>query len=143
MFKMVAMSCALVAAASFVACSDDSSSANAGESSFDCSVTDGVKVVSPTKGESFKMGETITVVYGTDVKGSGFRFTFKTSEDDAGLDMLEESAGPENPDGKTCYEQKVVLSEDVAEPTETAVIRVIPYEKTAKGANSATFKVTK
>lgn len=132
-----------------VAC-DDSSSASSDEpvkssssTEQSCSVSNGVKVVAPKEGDSFKMGETITVIYGSDVQGSGYRFVFKTSEDDEGVDMLEESAGPEEPDGKTCYEQKVKLTEDVAEPTETAVIRVIPYEKTAKGANSATFKVTK
>jgi hypothetical protein len=36
----------------------------------------------------------------------------------------------------------VVLTEDVAEPTETAIIRVVPYEKTSKAGNSGTFKVT-
>ncbi len=127
------------------ACSDDSSSASADEPSgqgYDCSVTDGVKVVYPAGGESFKMGDTITVVYGSDVKGSGYQFLFKTSEDDKGLDMLPESAGPEAPDGKTCYEQKVVLDEEWAEATDTAIIRVQPYEKTAKAANSGSFKVS-
>ncbi|MCQ2105374.1 MAG: hypothetical protein MJZ26_06250 [Fibrobacter sp.] len=123
-----------------------SSSSEEGSSNLpalDCSVSNGVKVVAPKEGESFKMGETITVIYGSDVQGSGYRFVFKTSEDDEGVDMLEESAGPEEPDGKTCYEQKVKLTEDVAEPTETAIIRVIPYEQTRKAGNSATFKVTK
>jgi hypothetical protein len=123
--------------------SSDSKTPASESSSYDCSVKDGVKVVYPKGGESFKMGDKIKVVYGSDVKGSGFRFVFKTSESDAGLDMLEESAGPESPDGKTCYEQEVVLSDEYAEATETAIIRVIPYEKTAKAANSGTFKVTK
>lgn len=162
-FKFAVSSCAFFAAVAFTAC-DDSSSASSDEktssssekttnssdsktpasesSSYDCSVKDGVKVVYPKGGESFKMGDKIKVVYGSDVKGSGYRFVFKTSEEDAGLDMLEESAGPESPDGKTCYEQEVVLSDDFAEASETAIIRVIPYEKTAKAANSGTFKVT-
>ena len=162
-FKFAVSTCAVLAAVAFTAC-DDSSSASGDEknssgaettknssdsktpassdNAYDCSVTDGVKVVYPKGGESFKMGDKIKVVYGSDVKGSGYRFVFKTSEDDAGLDMLEESAGPESPDGKTCYEQEVVLSDDFAEATETAIIRVIPYEKTAKAANSGTFKVT-
>ena len=163
-FKFAVSSCAVLAAVALTAC-DDSSSASSDDktssssekttnssdsktpasesSSYDCSVTDGVKVVYPKGGESFKMGDKIKVVYGSDVKGSGFRFVFKTSESDAGLDMLEESAGPESPDGKICYEQEVVLSDEYAEATETAIIRVIPYEKTAKAANSGTFKVTK
>ena len=164
-FKFAVSTCAVLAAVAFTAC-DDSSSASSDEktssssekttnssdsktpasseasASYDCSVKDGVKVVYPKGGESFKMGDKIKVVYGSDVQGSGYRFVFKTSEDDAGLDMLEESAGPESPDGKTCYEQEVVLSDDFAEATKTAIIRVIPYEKTAKAANSGTFKVT-
>ena len=164
-FKFAVSTCAVLAAVAFTAC-DESSSASSDEktssssekttnssdsktpasseasASYDCSVKDGVKVVYPNGGESFKMGDKIKVVYGSDVQGSGYRFVFKTSEDDAGLDMLEESAGPESPDGKTCYEQEVVLSDDFAEATKTAIIRVIPYEKTAKAANSGTFKVT-
>ena len=154
LFKLITSVCAVSAAFIFTAC-DDSSSASSSDNnkgSYDCSVEDGVKVVSPKKGDSFKMGDTITVIYGSDVEGSGFRFVFKTSEEDTGLDMLPGSAGPEHPDGKTCYEQKVVLladdeeteeeDETTAEPTNTAIIRVIPYEKTAKAANSGTFKVT-
>ncbi len=107
----------------------------------DCSVKDGVKVFAPKGGELFKLGDTITVVYGSDVEGSGYRFVFKTSEDDMGMDLLDESVGPTQPDGKTCYEQKVVLKSDDVDFAESAVIRVIPYEKTSKGANSGTFKI--
>ncbi|MCQ2062409.1 MAG: hypothetical protein MJY99_03625 [Fibrobacter sp.] len=147
----------------FFACDDDSSSASSDENqesststakssesstkldgskvTYDCNVKDGVKVVYPAGGETFKMGDEITIIYGSDVQGSGYRFVFKTSEDDMGIDMFEGSEGPENPDGKTCYKQKVKLSDDFAEATDEAIIRVIPYEKQAKGANSATFKV--
>jgi hypothetical protein len=52
-----------------------------------------------------------------------------------------------NPDGKTCIEQKVVLSEDalpddVKLPLKGAIIRVSPYNKTSKAANSGAFKLT-
>lgn len=147
--RALILSASVAATLALMACGDDSSSASSEEPSssssadaLDCSVSGGVKVVAPKAGESYKMGDTVTVVYGSDVMGSGYRFLFKTSEEDAGQDMLEESAGPEEPDGKTCYEQKVVLSEDFAAPSETAIIRVVPYEKTAKAANSASFKVT-
>ena len=142
-FKFAVSASAVLAALAFTAC-DDSSSASSddGKVSYDCSVKDGVKVVYPKGGETFKLGDTITVVYGSTVQGSGYRFVFKSSDDDIGLDMLEESAGPEKPDGKTCYEQQVVLSNDVAELTETASIRVVPYEQTSKGSSSGTFKVT-
>lgn len=143
--------------AAFVACDssssepEDSSSASKDRSSsstgsdageYDCTAS-GVKVLYPAGGESFKMGDTITVVYGSDVLGSGFRFVFKQNVDDAGMDMLEESAGPEEPDGKSCYEQKVVLDEEYATVSDEAIIRVIPYEKTGKAANSGAFKVSK
>lgn len=148
MAKFMKLSVAALSALFMAACGDSSSSSSddsdqTNVTSYDCSVKDGVKVLAPEGGESFKMGDTITVVYGSDVQGSGYSFKFKTSEEDAGMDMLVESAGPETPDGKTCYEQKVVLTEDVAGPTETAIIRVVPYEKTAKAGNSGTFKVTK
>ena len=121
--------------------STDKPKSSADKTEYDCTVSGGVKVVFPAGGEEFKMGETITVVYGSDIAGSGFRFVFKVDEDDAGMDMLTGSAGPENPDGKTCYTQEVVLSDDYAEPSDEAIIRVVPYERQSKGANSAAFKV--
>ena len=131
----------LASSLAFFACGDDESSTGPSNDTADCSVTDGVKVVSPKGGEEFKIGDKVTVVYGSDVQGSGYRFVFKTSEEDMGTDLLDGSAGPEQPDGKTCYEQEVVLSEGLVEPTSTAIIRVIPYERQNKGANSGTFKV--
>lgn len=132
----------LASSLAFFACGDDESSTGpSNNDTADCSVTDGVKVVSPKGGEEFQIGDKITVVYGSDVQGSGYRFVFKASEDDMGVDLLEESAGPEKPDGKTCYEQEITLSEDLVEATSSAIIRVIPYENTKKGANSGTFKV--
>lgn len=156
----------LAASFALVACGDDSSSSSApadengssaketpksssskdigssaGKAKYDCTVSNGVKVVFPAGGEEFSMGDTITVIYGSDVKGTGFRFVFKVGENDAGLDMLPGSAGPEDPDGKTCYEQKVVLSDDYAEPTDEAIIRVVQYERQNKAANSGTFTV--
>ncbi len=107
----------------------------------DCPVKNGVKVFAPQANSLFKLGDTVTVVYGSDVKTSGYRFLFKKSEDDTGVDLLEESAGPTEADGKSCYEQKVVLKSDIVEATNTAIIRVTPYEKTSLGANSEKFKV--
>ena len=56
LFKLMASVCAVSAAFMFAAC-DDSSSASSNDepsASNDCSVEDGVKVVSPKKGDSFK-----------------------------------------------------------------------------------------
>lgn len=108
---------------------------------YNCSVSDGVKVLYPEGGESFKVGETIPVIYGSDVKGSGYRFVFKTSEDDAGVDLLEESAGEENPNGQSCYVQEVKLSANLVGEASSGIIRVVPYENSSKGANSGKFKV--
>ena len=138
-----------ISSSSVVSDSEESSSSTEKEMSsssensdvIDCSVKDGIKVFAPKGGELFKLGDTITVVYGSDVEGSGYRFVFKTSEDDMGMDLLDESVGPTQPDGKTCYEQKVVLKSDNVDFAESAIIRVIPYEKTSKGANSGTFKI--
>lgn len=112
------------------------------EEELDCSVTDGVKVVSPKGGESFKVGETITVIYGSDVQGSGFRFVFKTSEDDMGVDLFDKSEGVENPNGQWCYMQDVTLSADIVGDASTGIIRVVPYENSSKGANSGKFKIS-
>ena len=111
------------------------------EEALDCSVTDGVKVVSPKEGESFKVGETITVIYGSDVQGSGFRFVFKTSEDDMGVDLFDKSEGVENPNGQWCYMQDVTLSSDIVGDASTGIIRVVPYENSSKGANSGLFSI--
>ena len=142
--------CVLFLAASFalVACGDDSSSSapaddngSSSKTKYDCSVSGGVKVVYPTGGETFHMGDTITVVYGSDVMGSGYRFVYKVDEDDNGKDVFKGSVGPEEPDGKTCYEQEIVLSDKFAQPSDEAIIRVVPYERQNKGADSKSFKV--
>ncbi|MCQ2098381.1 MAG: hypothetical protein MJY87_10650 [Fibrobacter sp.] len=131
---------ALALSSLFVACSDDSSSTGSGSS--ECSVTNGIVIVSPAAGDSYKAGETITVVFGTDIAKNGFRIQYRPNADAKGVDLTEESVGPEKPDGKTCYEVKVTLDEDLVTPSKDAVIRVIPYDDQAKGENSATFTVT-
>lgn len=154
LFKCTMLSLTFAATTSFLACSDDDSSSpsepkddsspvqNSTSEKFDCTVTDGVKVVSPKGGETFKMGDTITVVFGSDISAGGFGIVFKTNLEDKGYDMTETSVGPESPDGKSCYTERVVLSDDYAEPTKSALIRVYPYAKQAKGANSKEFVVT-
>ena len=51
----------LASSLAFFACGgdDESSTGPSSSESFDCTVTDGVKVVSPKGGETFKVGETI------------------------------------------------------------------------------------
>ena len=110
---------------------------------YDCSVKDGVKVLYPEGGESFKVGETIPVIYGSDIRGPGYRFVFKMSEDDEGIDLLDESAGEENPNGQSCYVQEVTLSADLIDGRPYGFIRMISYEESRRGANSGAFKIGK
>ena len=128
----------------FLACGDDDDSSSNASDKFDCTVSDGVKVVYPTKGETFKIGQKITVIYGSTVDGSGYMIKFKTDKDDAGKDLTSGSVGfAGKGDGKTCYEVEVVLDAKKVTETTTGIIRVVPYEKTNKGANSAEFTVKK
>ena len=134
----------LASSLAFLACGDDADSSSNASDKFDCTVSDGVKVVYPTKGETFKIGQKITVIYGSTVDGSGYMIKFKTDKDDAGKDLTSGSVGfAGKGDGKTCYEVEVVLDAKKVTETTTGIIRVVPYEKTNKGANSAEFTVKK
>ena len=134
----------LASSLAFLACGDDDDSSSNASDKFDCTVSDGVKVVYPTKGETFKIGQKITVIYGSTVDDSGYMIKFKTDKDDAGKDLTSGSVGfAGKGDGKTCYEVEVVLDAKKVTETTTGIIRVVPYEKTNKGANSAEFTVKK
>ena len=134
----------LASSLAFFACGDDDDSpTGASSSKYDCSVSDGVKVVYPDVGSKFKMGDEITVVFGTAVEDNGYRILFRTSTSDRGIDLLDDSYDAKM-DGKTCNEVKVKLSADLGvEPTLTGIIRVEPYNKSSKGNNSALFVVEK
>ena len=134
----------LASSLAFFACGDDDDSpTGASSSKYDCSVSDGVKVVYPDVGSKFKMGDEITVVFGTAVEDNGYRILFRTSTSDRGIDLLDDSYDAKM-DGKTCNEVKVKLSADLGvEPTLTGIIRVEPYNKSSKGDNSALFVVEK
>ncbi len=131
----------LASSLAFFACGDDDDSPSAPSQSYDCTVTDGVKVVYPTISEQFKINQEITVVFGTDIEDNGYRIIFKKNAGDQGFDLLEEAYDAKM-DGKTCNEVKVKLSsEKGVEPTLTGIIRVAPYNKQNKGNNSALFVV--
>lgn len=147
----------MAASLAFFACDSGSSSTSAEDNDGgktpskqetnkkDCSVDDGVVVVYPAGGETFKMGDTLTVIYGASANLAGpmFRFVYRENADDMGTDFMTRSAGEANPDGKTCYEQKVVLDPELINTSDEAVIAVIPYNKPAKMGKSASFKVIK
>lgn len=152
----------LSSALAFLACSDDSSSTSAkddapssssakakssssakAEAKYDCTTDDAVVVAYPAGGEKFKLGDTITVVYGAapSLAGPLFIFRYRENDEDSGTELLDESAGEENPDGKTCYEQKVWLNPELLNASKEAFIQVIPYSKTSKMGKSGKFTV--
>ena len=126
----------------FFACGGDDDSPTSAKSGYDCTVSDGVKVVYPTVSEQFKVGQTIDVIFGTTVD-EGYRFVFKKNTSDEGNDLFDDSVDLTAPaDGKTCHTVKVTLSADHGvEPTMTGFIRVIPYQHQNKGNNSELFIV--
>jgi hypothetical protein len=134
----------LASSLAFFACGDDDEESPAGPSTpaYDCTVNDGVKVVYPAGNETFKIGETIDVIFGTTIE-DGYRIVFKMNAGDQGMDLLDESVDLDGPaDGKTCHTVKVKLSADKGvEATMTGAIRVVPYNKQNKGNNSGLFVV--
>ena len=134
----------LASSLAFFACGgdDDDSSTGPSTPAYDCSVSDGVKVVYPAGGETFNIGDKITVIYGSSVDGSGYRFVFKVDEADIGMDLFDESMGLEGKgDGKTCYKQEVTLSSSRVEKTSKGFIRVVPYQDSKRGGTSGGFTV--
>lgn len=130
----------LASSLAFFAC-DDSTSADDG-SDFDCSVTDGVKVVSPKGGETFKVGETIKVVFGSDMDFGGFGVELRYDEGAKKVNLLDESIDDAKIDGKTCNEYSIKLdSKRGVKAADDAYIYVYPYSKASKAGKSGTFKV--
>ena len=106
-----------------------------------CSVSDGVKIVYPAGGETFKFGDEITVVFGTAIEDNGYRIIFKNGTSDQGFDLLDEAYDAVM-DGKTCNEVNVKLPANMGlKETSSGIIRVVPYSKQNKGANSEAFNV--
>lgn len=106
-----------------------------------CSVSDGVKIVYPAGGETFKFGDEITVVFGTAIEDNGYRIIFKNDISDFGMDLLNEAVDAKA-DGKTCNEVNVKLPANMGlKETSSGIIRVVPYSKQNKGANSEAFNV--
>ena len=95
-------------------------------------------------GETFTVGQTIEVVFGTTIDVDHY-VDFRKNESDNGFQLSDESFELKNPaDGKTCHTVKVTLSADHGvEPTTAGVVRVIPYGIQNKGANSGKFTVKK
>ena len=133
----------LASSLAFFACGDDESSTGpSNNDTADCSVTDGVKVVSPKGGEEFKVGETIKVVFGSDMDFGGFGVELRFDEGAKKVNLLEESIDDAVIDGKTCNEYSIKLDADLGVvATDDAFIYVYPYSKQSKAGKSGTFKV--
>ena len=134
---------ALILASSleFFAC-DDSTSADNGSGSADCSVTDGVKVVSPKGGETFEVGETIKVAFCSDVDFGGFGVELRYDEGAKKVNLLAESIDDAKIDGKTVNEYNIKLdAKRGVVATDDAYISVYAYSKQSKFGKSGTFKV--
>ena len=130
----------LASSLAFLAC-DDSTSADNG-SDYDCSVTDGVKVVSPKAGDVFKVGETIKVVFGSDMDFGGFGVELRYDGGAEKVSLLDESIDDAKIDGKTCNEYSIKLdAKRGVVATDDAYISVYPYSKQSKAGKSGTFKV--
>ena len=132
----------LASSLAFFACGGDDDSPTGANAGYDCTVSDGVKVAYPTVSEQFKVGDEITVVFGTTID-DGYRIVFKKNAGDEGFDLLDESFDLTVPaDGKTCQTVKVKLdAEKGVEPTSTGIIRVVPYNRQNKANNSELFIV--
>ena len=146
LFKLTASVCAVSAAFMFAACDDSSSSASSDDGKTDvsdCSVEGGVKVASPKGGETFKVGETITVVFGSDMNFGGFGVELRFNDGANKVNLLDGSIDDAVIDGKTCNEYKIVLDSDAGvEPADDAYIYIYPYSNQSKAGKSGTFKVT-
>ena len=129
----------LAGSLAFLAC-DDTTSADNG-SDFDCTVSGGVKVVSPKGGEEFKVGETIKVVFGSDMDFGGFGVELRFDEGAKKVNLLEESIDDAVIDGKTCNEYSIKLDAEGIVAADDAYIYVYPYSKQSKAGKSGTFKV--
>ena len=118
------------------------SSEEISELDYDCSVSEGVRVLYPAQhgDRDFSFGDTITVVYGTDVRGSGYRFVFLDDGENQ-VDLLDKTVGPTAPDGKTCYTQKVVFDNDFFLEGTAGYIGVVPVEYPFLAGTSGLFKV--
>lgn len=138
----------------FVAC-DDSSSADPSDKSssstedvcaskvkYDCSVSNGFVVVAPNGCDSYKVGDTITVVFGTDIVDASYRIMYRENDSVDGWDLTKTAISGKDvkTDGKTCNSFDVVLNPDDVDPSDEARIVVRPYNKSGSG-ESKTFKV--
>ena len=109
---------------------------------FDCSVTDGVKVVYPEGGEAFKVGETIKLVFGSDMDFGGFGVELRFNEGVRKVNLLDHTIDDAVIDGEACNEYSIKLDAELGVvAADDAYIYVYPYSKQSKAGRSEIFKV--
>lgn len=149
MKKMFTLSFSLLTGFFLAACSSSSSSsAGEADSSSSSSASDectlkeeGVKILQPAGGESFKIGDSIVIKFVANYANAGsFEVLYRTNPDDEGTSLFENSIGDEAPDGTKCTTVKAYLSESLSASDE-AFIRVRAYNKRNVRADSETFSV--
>src|SRR5574344_225133 len=131
-----------VAAFALAACDSSSSSSDDGSSSAstakssssvsaaECALSsDGVKVVLPAGGETFKLGDSVTVVYGAQYSAAGSVDILDHPTSSAtGVSVVSTSVGPDSPDGTECYTEKVLRPETLS-VCDSAFFGVKAYNK--------------
>ena len=147
MKKQFAISFALLASAFLMGCGSSSSSANDENSSSsydskDCTLSeDGIKILLPSGGEEYTIGDSVTIVFVAKyANAGGFSVLYKASEDDKGADLFKNSVGDDAPDGTACTEVKALLSDKLTASTEASIF-VKAYNAPKIRATSNTFTV--
>ena len=127
--------------------SPSSSEQNDEEQEYDCSVTDGVKVVYPEGGETFALGDIVTVIFGSDLEG-GFGIELRSADGTMKAELLDVDGEIAVADGKTCMAYDVALNPSYGVWTTDSTndnkvfINVYSYLKPSKNAKSGTFDIT-
>ena len=127
--------------------SPSSSEQNDEEQEYDCSVTDGVKVVYPEGGETFALGDIVTVIFGSDLEG-GFGIELRSADGSMKVELLDVDGSATVADGKTCNAYDVVLDPSYGVWTTDSTksnktfINVYSYLKPSKNAKSGLFEIT-
>ncbi len=142
MKKIFPLSISLLSGFFLAACSSSSSSSAGEADSDECTLTEeGVKILQPAGGESFKIGDSLVIKFVANYANAGsFEVLYRTNPDDEGTSLFDKSIGDEAPDGTKCTTVKAYLSESL-NASDEAFIRVRAYNARKVRADSETFSV--
>jgi len=146
MKKQLALSLAFLTSAFLMGCGSSSSSSDDNSASSydpkDCTLAEeGIKVLLPSGGEEFTLGDSVEIVFVANyANAGGFSVLYRANEEDKGKDLFPTSVGDDAPDGTSCTTVKALLSESLTASTE-AFIFVKAYNAPKIRASSNTFTV--